>query len=551
MARGGAASRRQRGVLLWSLLATPACGLVVGFEPRECEDCTDSDSTSLGDGTGGGGSASDAGGMSNASGVDSNGSGGTTATSLAPDNTSSTSSDSGGAGETNTDLGDTTSGTGGEGGNGGTGDGGSDTLSGSSEGSNAGGASSSGGASTASDTTSNTGGSTGGDAGMGGTGGDGTGASGGDTLSSTTSVGGSGNAGNGSGGTGGSPACEVKRTFDASGSEGVYPSAIMLSRDSSTRPWDVTWVENDKVYVSAHATNGSTVLAPTVLDDSGSHSTSVIATQGAYAFVAYGEFASGDASIGVNRSTPVGFEGMLEGDTGALGGATAPQVVGIAMQGNSTDALVAAIGADGMGILALFQDTVYVSSDAELGTVAALAPFDLDGRFGLAYIQDGGLQLSLAEPDLSGVEPLEGVPDAEPIASAPDSLGAAPMAGGAALVWEQENGVYLTTVDTDGEAEAPVRVSFGPNDVLPRVDVVGTQLYVSWIDADAQELYMRRFPTGLSGSPEDALKISESVAETSYGLATDPFSATKTLALSYATERLKVTIVTCPSVPSP
>src|SRR5690606_19111293 len=37
---GGAASRSQRGILLWALLATPACGLVVGFEPRElCDDC--------------------------------------------------------------------------------------------------------------------------------------------------------------------------------------------------------------------------------------------------------------------------------------------------------------------------------------------------------------------------------------------------------------------------------------------------------------------------------------------------------------------------------
>lgn len=519
----------------------------MGFEPRDLEEPSES-STSLGGGNGGDG-PSGLGGTSDASGANSGGSGATTATSIAPDNTSTLGSgDSGGAGETSTDLAETAASSGGHAGstagNGGTGDGGS--ASSTTEASSSGGSSSSSDTTGGSnDTTSNTG-SAGGNGGMGGTGGAGTGTSGSD---STTSTGGTENASStsGSGGTGGNPLCEVKRTFDASESEGVYPSAIMLGRNTGTRPWDVTWVEDDKVYLSARGTNGSTVLGPTVLDESGSHSTSVIATQGASAFVAYGEVVSSDASIVMHRSTPVTFDDVLQGDTGALGGASAPQVVGVALQGNSTDALVAAIDAGGAALLALFQETVHDPADVQLGTVAALAPFDLDGYFGLAYIQDGSLALALAEPDLSGVETLVGVPEAEPIAYSPHSLSAAAMSGGAALVWEQDNGVYLTTVDTDGDAEVPVRVSFGQNDILPRVDVIGAQLYVSWIDADAHELYLRRFPTGLSGSPEDALKIAESVADSSYGLAADPFTATKTLALIYATERLKVSIVTCPN----
>jgi len=548
MPRGGAANLSQRGVLIWSLLAAPACGLVVGFEPRElCDDC--SDSTSEGDGaSGGGGSTSGAGGADASSGPNSTNSDATTDASIAPDNTSSTgSSDSGGAGESNTDVGETTSSGGGEGGNGGmgnggAGDGGSDTLSSSTEGSNTGGGSTDG---TGSGGTGTEGASTS-SATAGGNGG--TEASGSDTVSSTTSVGGTGNASTtgGSGGGGGSPLCEVETTFDASETEGVYPSAIMLGRNNSVRPWELTWVENDEVYVSARANDETVVLAPTRLDDGGAHDASAIATQGAYAFVAYGEYASGDATVVMNRLSPVAFGEVTRGATDALGSDAAPRVLGIAMQGSSNRALVAALDAENAGVLTLFDNGTAGAPQLLLGPIAALAPFDLEEHFGLAYIDEGSLKLSLVDYESGDVAMLDDIPDAAPIASSPHSLGAAAMNNGAALVWEQADGIYLTTLDTDGDPAAPVRVSRGQNDILPRVDVMGAQLFVSWIDADAHELYLTRYPTGLAGAPEPRLEVAQLVADSSYGLAADRFSVDTTLALVYATERLKLSIISCP-----
>jgi hypothetical protein len=115
------------------------------------------------------------------------------------------------------------------------------------------------------------------------------------------------------------------------------------------------------------------------------------------------------------------------------------------------------------------------------------------------------------------------------------------------LVWVQSNGIHLTILDESGTPAPSVRVSNGSNDILPMVDALGSQLVVSWIDADTDTLYMRRFPTGLSDNSEAPQVVATGVAETRYGFAADPFTlAPATFGFVFSDNRLKVALVACP-----
>lgn len=546
MPRGGAASSR-RGILLWSLLATPACGLVVGFEPRElCDDCADSS------GAAGGAVATSSGGASSTGGTTAAGSSEGNAEGLGVVDTASATggSASGGSGS------DASSGgTGAEPGVGGSASGGTTTGGGASSNTNggAGGISTAGGASstdtggTGGETVSSSaGGTTTDSGGMGGNGG-GAGGSDGGTGSTSTGTGGSTSVGGtGSGGNGGTPSpCESEGPFNVTLTTGTHPAALMLGLNNSTRLWDFSWVENDDVYVSARSANGSVLLDPELLDGTGTHSASVIATQGQYAFVAYGELASGNARIVMSQLNPLDADTVMSDATDTLESDTAPRVVGVTHRGSSSDMLVAALDSEGAGLLALFSDGQFVTSLTVPGSFDDLTPLDLGESFAIASIEDGSLQVALVPYDLSSVElPVE-VEGASPIAPALGSLSGTATDDGAALVWLEANGVHLTIVDDDGVAESsPISVAAGTN-ALPKLDVLGPHLFVSWIDTSSDTLYVQRVLGDLSGDAEQPFEVEAGVAEVGYGLAADPFSGTPTLALVYSTDRLRMSIITC------
>lgn len=546
MPRGGAANRSQWGILLWSLLATPACGLVVGFEPRElCDDCPSTDAI-------GGGAATSSGEASSTGSITAAGG-------------SEGSAEGAAAVDTASGAGGSVSGSGGSAANGG-GTAGSDTgvggnaAGGSSTGSGGSTSSSMGGTHTAGGTTGTDGGGTGsetassstggaitGGAGMGGTGGGGSGGDAGSTT--TTAAGGSAGVGStgGLGGTGGTPSpCSSEDSFDVTQSTGTRPAALMLGVNNSSRSWDFSWLESDDVYVSARSSAGSVLLGPTLLDDTGTHNASAIATHNQYAFIAYGEFASGNARIVMNRLNPMEPGTVGQDDTGTLDGDAAPRVVGITRRGSTDDMLVAAIGSDGSGLLALFSDGEYITSQTVPGSLDDLTSFDLGGSFAIAYIEDGSLQVALVPYDLSDVEPPAEIEEASPIAPALGSLDGRSTDTGAALVWLEANGVYLTTLDDDGLAErSPISVAPGTN-VLPKVDASGAHLFVSWIDTTTDTLYLQRVPGDLSSTTEQPFAVEDGVADVRYGLGADGFSITLTLALVYSTDRLRMSILTCP-----
>lgn len=563
MLRGGAASRGYGGLLLGVLLATPACGLIVGFEARECEECGDPEGGSGGieaGGAGGGAETSVGGSELSAANV-----GGATSGALAASGSGGSQGGSGGSGTT-ADGGAETANSGGDtsaaGGDGGMGAGGTETVSSTDAGTNAG---------DSGDTSA-----AGGDGGMGsggtetvsGTGGANTGGDGGagDTSTTTTTsaaggsagVGGSGGAGGssgsggnaGSGGTGGAPSpCTVARHLDLPDT-GIYSAHLMLGRNNAARPWDVSWVDgDDDVYFAAYNASLGEVLAPHAIDDSGAHSASVVATQTQYAFVAYGELDGSDASIVMNRVNP--GTGDLTQDSTQLDGATAPDVMGIAVKGTSTDTLVAAVDADEAGELALFSNGEYQRSEAVPGPLTAIAPLDLETSFAVAFIQDGTLQVALLAHDLlTGIETPQEIPSAAPTTTSERSLAGTSFDDGAALVWVEDDGIRLTTINASGAPADVVRVSDGENDVLPMVDSWGNQLVVSWINTDTGTLYVKRFPTGLSDSSEPPLAVTEGVAEVRYGLAADSFSTKPTFGFVFAALHLEVAIVTCPA-PNP
>lgn len=545
MPRGGAANRSQWGILFWSLLATPACGLVVGFEPRElCDDCPSSSADAIG-----GGAATSSGGASSTGNITAAGG-------------SEGSAEGAGAVDTASGAGGSVSGSAASGGGtagsdtgvGGNAAGGSSTgSSGSSTSSSMGGTNTGGGTTdtdaggTGGEMASSTGGANTGGAGTGGTSG---GGSGGDVGSTTTtaaggsaSVGGTG----GLGGTGGTPSpCSSEDSFDVTESTGTHPAALMLRVDNSSRSWDFSWIESDDIYVSARSSTGSVLLDPTLLDDTGTHGASAIATHSQYAFIAYGEFASGNARIVMNRLNPLEPETVDQDDTGTLDGDAAPRVVGITRRGSTSDMLVAAIGSDGSGLLALFSDGQYITSQTLPGSLDDLTPFDLGGSFAIAYIEDGSLQVALVPYDLSEVEPAAEIEEALPIAPALGSLDGSSTDSGAALVWLEANGVYLTTVDDDGLAErSPISVAPGTN-VLPKVEASGAHLFVSWIDTTTDTLYLQRVPGDLSSTTEQPFAVEDGVTDVRYGLGADGFSSTPTLALVYSTDRLRMSILTCP-----
>ncbi|HEY6722617.1 MAG TPA: hypothetical protein VI197_01260 [Polyangiaceae bacterium] len=549
MLRGGAKSRKQRGILLWSLLVTPACGLVVGFEPRElCDDCGASSDANGSGGAASGGGASSTGGTPAVTEGNTEGLGAADAVSAA----------SGGVGGSDTDVGGT--------GSGGTGTDSGGSATGGSASTHSGGSSTGGGAgdtNTAGGATSTANGGVGGEAvnnsmggattesgGMGGTGGGGAGGSGGDTSSTTTSMGGSTSAGDtGSGGSGGTPSpCIIDESFDLTEENtGAHPASLMQGRNNSARPWDFSWVDGNDVYAAARNSNGSELLGPTLLDGSGTQGAPVIATHGQYAYVAYGELAGGDARIVMQRLNPLEPVEVVRDDTGVLDSETAPRVVGVTHRGTSSDLLVAAIASDDSGLLALFRDGQFVTSLDVPGSFDDLTPLDLGESFAIASIEDGSLRIALVPYDLSGVDlPVE-VEGASPIAPALGSISATVTDGGAALVWLEANGVYLTTVDDEGAAEgSPIAVAPGTN-ALPKLDVLAAHLFVSWIDTGTDTLYLQRVPSDLSGGAERPLVVETGVAELSYGLAADSYSSsTPTLALVYSTERLRMSIVTCP-----
>src|SRR5690606_28489524 len=204
-------------------------------------------------------------------------------------------------------------------------------------------------------------GGTGGDGGIGGTGGTNTDAGGmggtsggsGGGPSGTTATTVSSSTG-GSGGSGGTPSsCGVDRAFDATPTTGVYPAALMLGLNNSARAWDYSWVEADDVYIAARSNNASVLLERTLLDGTGTHSASAIATRGQYAYVTYGELAEGDARIVMTQVNPLDAASPLQDDTGGLASDTAPRVVGVTHRGSSSDMLVAALASDDSAILAL------------------------------------------------------------------------------------------------------------------------------------------------------------------------------------------------------
>lgn len=361
------------------------------------------------------------------------------------------------------------------------------------------------------------------------------------TAGGSTTMGGS----SGSAGSGGNPSlCGVDDSFDAIDSTGTHPAALMLGRNNSSRPWDFSWVENDDIYISARLSESDVALAPKLLDGSGVHSATVIATQGSNAFVAYGEFASGDARIVMNGLNPLAPDIVNRLESDPLGGDAAPEVVAIALRGSTSDALVAAVDADGSAVLVLFSDGQYSRTQTLSGPIDDLTVLDLGATFAIAYVQGGTLQIALASHNLEEIEAAQPISDASPITPGLGSLAGVTLDDGAALVWVQEYGVYMATLDIDGsESESPIQIAPGPS-VLPKIDTWGDQLFLSWIDASSDALYLQRFPDGLTNE-ENPLLVSAGVTDLRYGLAADPFSGEPTLALVYSTDRLRMTIVNC------
>lgn len=372
----------------------------------------------------------------------------------------------------------------------------------------------------------------------------------GNTMGGTGGNGGTGGIGGtgGTGGTGGGPSsCSVVLTENISSNTGALPSRLSFSNGASSLDWSATWPEaNDVMYASFTYKDSDQALdtvSPELSVATGDGSLPALASRGTYALIGHGT-ATGPAAI-LHRLNIVNAAGSpTQGATDALTSSGAPDVTGIAF--NSTDSLIAGIETSGKGMLALFDETTFVDM-ANLGNaITSIDAAYLGSSYAVALVEDGALQIAIASDDLSTVSDPEDFANAAPLANGPGhAIQLAQFETGALLVWVENNGVYLTTLSGSGVPGAPVRVSNGSNDLYPRVDYLLDWIVVSWLDANKEALYFRRLPLDLSGAGEAPLQVARYVAEGEFGFSADRLHDVRTLGLTYSTNRLKLSIVTC------
>ncbi len=468
----------------------PACGLFVGFEPRPCKvDC---------------------GGEGNLTGSSTTGGNG-------PSTASSSSSSGGDGGSSSTDGSETSTGTGGSTTLASGGD--PNSASGVGDVSGSGGTSGTGGASTGG--ASSAGGASGATA-SGGSGGEG----GTTTTGGTTSV---------------PTVCdEAIDTVDVTEMTGSYPVQLVANAAES---WSVSWLTNDGVYFRPFGSDGTGVVSDYhVPGSSGSATLPVMLGTSQKVALAFGD----TGELRLHYLTWVDPASASESDSVAIDGAGAPIAGGVASPGGSTF-MVAALPSNGSPLLARFASGGFDMMNTDLGIEADSMALSWLGPEYLAVYREGTALRFLTSSSSGSVS----VPTTNELstnlaaeaASSPLRI-AAVDASTAVVTWVTEAGVQLRLLDAEGAVSEPLTVEEAGNPLFPNVASDGEWIAVTWIDDDTGTLYFRRVLADFS-KLEDSITVATGVASQATGLAFDALSDAGVFGVAYATDRLKLSKISC------